>query len=314
MYNLTLVTGPTVEPLTVQEAKDYLRLSSTTTADNITTYQSITPGSHGVIAAFGLAGAVVGVYGKTTLIYLNAGACGAGGSISAKIQESENGSTWTDFTGGAFTTVTEANDNAVQEIQYTGGKTYVRIVATVAVAACEFSADVVVEGPGSTDDAYLQLLITTAREYCEDFQRRAYITQTWRMTLDWFPHGEIEIPKGMLQTIDEVAYLDSDGSETVLVEDTDYIVTTDGILGKIAPLYSQIWPTAVLYPLNPVSITYTCGYGDTAVYVPGKVRQAMYMLISHWYENRIATVIGTTSGELQFAVNALLRMDRIEVF
>lgn len=312
MYNLTLVTGPTVEPLTVQEAKDYLRLSSTTTADNITTYQSITPGSHGVIAAFGLAGTSVNVYGKTTLVNLNAGACGTGGSVAAKIQESENGSTWTDY--ASFTTVTVTNDNAVQETQYTGGKTYIRVVATVAVAACEFSADVVAEGPGSTDDTYLQLLITTAREYCEDFQRRAYITQTWKMTLDRFPSGEIEIPKGNLQTIDEVAYLDSAGSETVLVEDTDYIVTLDGILGKIAPLYAQIWPTATLYPLNPVSITYTCGYGDVASDVPGKIRQVMYMLISHWYENRMTTVIGATSSELQFAVSALLRLDRIEVF
>jgi uncharacterized phiE125 gp8 family phage protein len=309
MYNLTLVTGPTVEPLTVQEVKDYLRLSSTTTADNITTYQSITPGSHGVIVDFGLAGTSVNVYGKTTLVNLNAGTCS--GSVAAKIQESENGSTWTDY--ASFTTVTAANDNAVQETQYTGGKTYVRVVATVASAACEFSADVVVEGPGSTDDAYLQMLITTAREYCEDFQRRAYITQTWKMTLDRFPHGEIEIPKGNLQTIDEIAYLDSDGDETTLTEDTDYIVTLDGILGKIAPPYAQIWPTAVLYPLNPVSITYTCGYGNTAATVPGKVRQAMYMLVSHWYENRMTTVIGTTSAELQFAVSALLRMDRIEV-
>jgi uncharacterized phiE125 gp8 family phage protein len=166
---------------------------------------------------------------------------------------------------------------------------------------------------GTAAELFLTALIKTARKYCESVQRRAYITQTWRMTLDRFPHGEIEIPKGNLQSITSIKYTDSAGTETTLTAGADYIVTTDGILGKVAPPYGKTWPAAVLYPLNPISIEYDCGYGDDAEDVPEMVTQAMYMLISHWHTNRMTTVIGTTSEELQFAVKALLQLDGIEV-
>ncbi len=176
----------------------------------------------------------------------------------------------------------------------------------------------------ATETAYLSGLIKTAREYCEKFQNRAYITQTWEMTLSRFPYEHtnpmteyrktdvIEVPKGSLQTVNSIKYTNSSGVVTTLVENTDYIVTKRGILGRISPPYGGIWPTATLYPLDPIVIEFTCGYGDGGEDVPVKAIQSMYMLISYWWDNRSAADV-SVPHEVDFAVKSLLSMDRIAV-
>ena len=45
------------------------------------------------------------------------------------------------------------------------------------------------------DDDLLTSLINAAREFCEGFQHRAFITQTWELWLDGWPDKDyIEIP------------------------------------------------------------------------------------------------------------------------
>ncbi|MEA4919379.1 MAG: hypothetical protein VB078_00425 [Clostridiaceae bacterium] len=176
----------------------------------------------------------------------------------------------------------------------------------------------------TTETAYLTGLIKTAREYCEGFQKRAYITQTWEMSLSCFPSEHtnhlteyhrsdvIEIPKGSLQRVNSVKYTDSFGATTTLAENADYIVAKRGILGRISPPYGCIWPTTTLYPLDPIVIEFTCGYGDAGTNVPMKAMQSMYMLISYWWDNRVAADTSVPK-EVDFAVRALLSMDRIAV-
>lgn len=49
-------------------------------------------------------------------------------------------------------------------------------------------------------------------------------------------------------------------------------------------------------------ITYTAGETDA----PDDMKQAVFMLVSHWYENREAVVVGTISAEVSLGVNQLL--------
>lgn len=42
---------------------------------------------------------------------------------------------------------------------------------------------------GNDDDLLIQSLIKQAREWCENFQNRKYITQTLEFVLDTFPNG-----------------------------------------------------------------------------------------------------------------------------
>lgn len=162
----------------------------------------------------------------------------------------------------------------------------------------------------AAETAYLTGLIKAAREYCEKQQNRAYITQTWEMSLSKWP-SVIRLPKGSLKTVESVKYTDSTGVVHTLAVNTDYIVTTRGILGGIVPPHGCSWPTTELYPIDPIVIKYTCGYGSASTDVPLGIVQAMYMLIVHWWDHRTAVITGTVSKEVEFAVSALLSLDRI---
>jgi uncharacterized phiE125 gp8 family phage protein len=298
-YRIT--TPITTEPLTLAEVKAHLRLDSSTYAGGTATYQSIAPGSHAIAASYGLTGASVEVLGKEALVNLNMGACGTGGSVTAKIQESDEGTHWSDF--AAFATVTETNDNAVQEKEYTGGKRYIRVVATVAGAACAFSADVVTKSGEAAEDALLTSLITVAREYCEGYLWRALATQTIEAYPARFPCCNcIELPRPPLQSVTSIQYKDSSGTETTMTEGTDYIVDADSNVGRIVLPNGKLWPVAS-YPVNPIKIVYVAGYCKENP-IPISIKQAMLLLIGHWYANREA--VGAVGGAVDFSVKSLL--------
>ena len=303
----------TTEPITMAEAKTHIRLTTNTFAGDVETNQSISPGVHIVAAAYSLEGSAVDVLGTNTIVNLNSGANGTGASVVAKIQESDDNLTWQDFTGGGFTTVTEANDNAVQEIGYTGVKQYIRVVATVAVDSCSFSADVITETGYSVEDDLLSSIITTSREYCENITGRALAPQTVETYLDCFPSvNYIELPLSPLTSVTSVIYTDSDGNETTLTEGTDYLVDTDSPIGRIVLPYGGSWASFTPYPINPITITHVSGYTASNL-IPKSLKQAMLLLIGHWYENREAVMVGAINmtKKIEYAVDAMTSIYRI---
>src|SRR3990167_2941814 len=205
---LVLQTAPSIEPITLAEAKNFLRLDSNTFAESLTFHQSIVPGAHVVAASYSLKGSGVSVLGKTALVKLDSGTNLSGGTVDAKIQEADadTDGLYTDWAGGAFTQVTTATDNAIQEKEYTGTKAYIRVVVTVGTATCDFGISVAVREAAHEDDTLLGYLITAAREYVEDFTGRALISQTWNAYLDKFPLEFIELPKPELRSVSFVKY------------------------------------------------------------------------------------------------------------
>lgn len=171
-------------------------------------------------------GVAVEVLGFTAVVTLASGNNTATGTLDVKIQDSDDGSTWTDWTGGTFTQVTTANDNATYEKAYTGAKRYIRTIAKVLLAACEFGALVIRLTATSIEDDLLNAIITAARENVEDITRRALITQTWDYYLDSWPGTDfIKLPFGNLQNVpatQSVKWLDEDGTPTTLTLTTDY--------------------------------------------------------------------------------------------
>lgn len=164
---------------------------------------------------------------------------------------------------------------------------------------------------GADDDNSILGLITAAREYCEGFQNRAYITQTWQLWLDSWPNGSvIPIPRPPLQSVASVLYYGADGAEYTMAA-AEYFVDDKSEPGRLALNYYKTWPAVTLWPANGVCVEFTAGYGDGAEAVPQKVKQAMLLLIGQWYENREAAIAGIVSGEIEFAVRSLLWLDRV---
>jgi uncharacterized phiE125 gp8 family phage protein len=164
---------------------------------------------------------------------------------------------------------------------------------------------------GTDDDALITALITAAREYCEGFQNRQYITATWELWLDSFPSEDyIRIPLPPLQSVASVKYYGTDNAEYTMAA-ADYFVDNKSEPGRLVLAYGKSWPSTTLRPANGVVVRFVAGYGDAAANVPQKVKQAMLLLIGHWYANREAVLTGSISKEIEFAVNSLLWMDRV---
>ena len=161
------------------------------------------------------------------------------------------------------------------------------------------------------DDTLLGTYIAVARRFCERYQNRAYITQTWKLVLDNWPKGHdvIELSYPPLQSVTNIVYYDTDETANTLSTSV-YMVDTDSKPGRVTLKYNQTWPYTILRPYNGIEITYVAGYGDAASDVPENVVHAMKLLIGHLYENREATGIRPLS-EIPFAVKSLLDLERI---
>lgn len=306
---LKLNTAPTVEPVSLAEAKTHLRLDSGYITDNIESEQSIAPGAHVIAAAYSLVGTAIEVLGYDVMVELVCGTNEAGGTVDVKLQDSDDNTTFTDVASGAFTQVTTANDNATYEKAYTGGRRYLKVVSTVGTATCSFGVNIILRGGDSTEDTLLSSLITAAREYCEGFQNRAYINQAWELWLDEWPDKDyLEIPKPPLSSITSIKYYDVDDTEYTL-DSSSYYVDVISEPGWVVLNNGYSWPSTTLRPANGVCITFVAGYGASSSYVPAKVRQAMLLLIGHYYEHREA-VSDKSMTQVPMAVDSLLWLDR----
>lgn len=176
-------------------------------------------------------------------------------------------------------------------------------------------------------DLALGLLVKAARRWAEHFTSRCLIEQTWDLL---FPEGfpwlagrhyvldpyEIRIPRAPLKVstgITHIKYLDTNGTQQVLVAGTDYNVMDRGEPAIIVPAYGTSWPSTRDWTNSsgqyPVEVRFIAGYGMQGSAVPENIRKAMLLLIGHWHENR-EEVTDLSLATIPAGAEALLWMDR----
>jgi hypothetical protein len=125
--------------------------------------------------------------------------------------------------------------------------------------------------------------ISTARRDCENYTRRAFLTQTWLLRKDSFPghnlryewngYPEIELPKPPVQSISFFKYVDVSGTVQALTVDTTYganpanpeygyqfVRGSETQSGRLIPPFARPWPPTRMVPGN-VIIQFRAGYG-----------------------------------------------------
>ena len=154
------------------------------------------------------------------------------------------------------------------------------------------------------DDDVITALIAGARIHVEAATRRALMTQSWRVIRDCWPEsGRLALLPVPLVSVDAARIRKQDGS----AQPIDVATLTIDKAAAPATL-AFMAPPAPERAAGGIEIDITCGYGDAGD-VPEPLRQAIRMLVAHWYENR-----GLVSGEvamLPASVAALIAPYRV---
>lgn len=169
----------------------------------------------------------------------------------------------------------------------------------------------------STDDTLIGSYISTAREYVEMIcrPRVALIAQTWRYIADEWPADDtIELAPYPLQAVSSIKYTNDAGAVTT-IGSANYLVDTYSEPGRVRLKSAYSWPSVTLQELNGFAVEFVAGFGDAGSDVPTPLRQAILMLVGHWYENRevMMPTTGPVNKQIEFAVMALCQPWRREV-
>jgi uncharacterized phiE125 gp8 family phage protein len=132
------------------------------------------------------------------------------------------------------------------------------------------------------EDEGIAALIAAARLSVESQTRRALVTQSWRLTRDRWPEsGRIPVRPAPLQTVTAVRVYDASNVAQAL--------DLQAFVADTAASAINFVPWSVTQPeraLGGIELDVVCGYGDDALAVPEALRQAIRILVAHWYDNR----------------------------
>ena len=173
----------------------------------------------------------------------------------------------------------------------------------------------------TAEDEFIDDLIVDASEIVQELSRKQFITATFIKTLERFEddrlvkhhsdehhhnrhsnhhdHLIIHLPKPPLQSIESIVYVDADGNNQNL-DLNDIQVDIISEPGRIKPANGKSWPS-VKEGFNAVTITFKAGFGDDESSVPAKVKRAIKLLVSHYFENRdLVLTSGTDAEQIEF--------------
>jgi len=164
---------------------------------------------------------------------------------------------------------------------------------------------------GHDDDQTLLVgLIEAVTSYLDGpygILRNCLIDQVWAVNArKW---RSVRLGLGNIQSIDLVKYWPADGEEELTMEPSAYMVDEDAH-GAFLVLTGDV--PALANRRDAVTAHFKAGYGATPDKVPAAVRQAMHLLVGHYYKHSEAVISGTRPTELPMGVRALLAPYRLQ--
>lgn len=148
-----------------------------------------------------------------------------------------------------------------------------------------------------TEDALLGALITAARLTLELVTRRAFMTQSWRLSLDQWPGRQVMLPMAPVLDVSEIRV---DGGT---LDETLYKLDLTHEPPRVVLKKSAVWPQPSA-SAGGIEIDIVAGFGS-GVDVPQPLKQALLMLVAHWFEHREPVAFGG-SQTLPLGVDAVI--------
>ena len=178
--------------------------------------------------------------------------------------------------------------------------------ATTAISLAEAKAFLRVDSDYDDDDSYITSLIGVATNVVEQFTRRRLITQTYNIYYDEFPPF-MDLQVGNVASVTHVKYYDTDNTLQTL-DTSEYDVDIRVKPGRIYQAEDGNFPDTY-ERANSVEVEFVVG--SAASDVEDAIKQAMYIVIGRYYENRQDVVMGTQVNELPLMVEHLLTPYRL---
>jgi len=156
-------------------------------------------------------------------------------------------------------------------------------------------------------DAEANGLIAEARQMIEDMVGLAFISQTWRLSIDRWPGGaeawwdgvrqmaiselyapsamtSVSLPRWPLASITSVTVFDEDSNSQVVTVANTFDVDVYQVPGRLTLKRGSTWPIA-LRSNDAIQIVYVAGYANAAA-VPAPLKRALKQLAAFLYTNR----------------------------
>jgi uncharacterized phiE125 gp8 family phage protein len=156
-------------------------------------------------------------------------------------------------------------------------------------------------------DADANALIAEARQMIEDLIGLAFISQSWRLSLDRWPGGaeawwdgvrqmaiselyapnymtSVMLPRWPLASITSVTVFDEDSNSQAVTVANTFDVDTYQVPGRLTLKRGSTWPIA-LRANDAIQIIYVSGYANAAA-VPAPMKRALKQLAAFLYTNR----------------------------
>ncbi len=156
-----------------------------------------------------------------------------------------------------------------------------------------------------SQDAVLELYLRSAMAAIEARLGRALLAREFSWTVTrWREEASQGLPIAPVRSVETVTLIDADGTETE-VEPDRWSVLRDSQRPRLVGRFGRSLPK--IPRGGQAEVRFTAGFGDGWEDVPADLRQAVFLLAAHFYENRSE---GGGAGSMPFGVLVLIEAYR----
>lgn len=155
------------------------------------------------------------------------------------------------------------------------------------------------------EDTLIASLIVTSRLHIEAVLGMAFLTQEWSWIIDAWPDlAVLRLPLRPVQAITRIRIFGEDGSATSVPPDR-YLLDGLGAPARLVRRRGRVWPQPGI-SASGIEIGLRVGFASKAQDVPHPLRQAVLLLVAHWYEHREPGELGSPAIPVPDEVSRLV--------